>query len=82
MRIFSACCADGDGRYLIDSVAWVGPCSMVASGLWFDSDSSSEGDDAFSLGITWASWSGSEDAAPQGLQVKQTSFMPLVSCRV
>lgn len=51
---------------------------MVASGLWFDADSGSEGDDAYSLGITWGSWAGTEDAAPQGLEVKQTSFIPLV----
>lgn len=55
---------------------------MAASALWYDSEGSSEGFDAYALSITWGSWAGTEDAAPpQGLQVQQTSFVALpVSC--
>jgi hypothetical protein len=62
----------------VDSVCWVGANSMVASGLWFDADSGGEGDDAFPLAITWSSWAGTEDAAPQDLQVVLTgSYFPM-----
>jgi len=69
--------ADGEGRYIVDSVCWLGQHSLAASGLWFDADDSSEGVDAYNLGITWDSWAGTEGATPQGLQVKHTGFIPL-----
>lgn len=77
------CCpADGEGQYVVDSVSWLGPRSLAASGLWYDAASNSEGYDAYTLAITWGSWAGTEGTAPQGLEGKQTAFvsLPVSTC--
>jgi hypothetical protein len=71
------CAADERGQYVLDSVRWVAPNSMVASALWYDAGCDCESDDAYQLAITWSSWAGSEHAAPAGLQASQISFMAL-----
>lgn len=63
------------GRFVVDSVSWVGASSIVATSLWSDGDS--ESPDTWTLAITWSSWAGTEDAAPIGLEAVHTGFMPL-----
>jgi hypothetical protein len=73
----AAAAADGEGTFIVDSVAWVAPHAISASALWYDAADGSEGDDAYVLGVTWGSWAGTADAAPQGLVARQTSFVML-----
>jgi hypothetical protein len=71
------CAAESPGQFLLDSVCWVAPNSMVASGLFYDADDDMEADDAYQMGITWSSWAGVEQAAPDGLEARQISFYDL-----
>jgi hypothetical protein len=71
--------ADGDGEFVLDSITWPAPCSIAASGLWYDVDNEDEpeGMDAYLLAVTWSNWAGDAAAAPTGLEAKLTSFVTL-----
>lgn len=71
--------ADGDGEFLLDSLAWPAPRSIAASGLWYDvgNEDEPESMDAYLLAITWQAWQGEAAAAPAGLEARLTSYVTL-----